>query len=281
MSISYSQNLEDIILNRVFKDTSVGRYVDIGAGHPTVDSVTRLFYDQGWRGINVEPNPTLYNDLLRERPRDININCGVADVDSSETLDFLCVPLSGLSTFDQSLWAGYLDEFPESHVTRVEVNSLASIAANNRDFCKEVEFLKIDVEGYEKEALSGADFDLLKPKVVIVESTKPRETTPSFVEWEQHLLSNDYKYVYFDGLNRFYVRKDHPHLEEGFSSPPNVFDNYERYGYVSAIQELEKQSLENQKLFDENQNLRQSFSWRLTRPLRFIAKLLKLTIKPK
>ena len=53
----YSQFYEDYILGYVFKDQKSGFYVDVGASHPTDGSVTRLLYDRGWSGINVEPGP--------------------------------------------------------------------------------------------------------------------------------------------------------------------------------------------------------------------------------
>ena len=55
--ISYAQNFEDVILWRALRDVPNGFYIDIGAGHPVADSVTMHFYEHGWRGINVEPDP--------------------------------------------------------------------------------------------------------------------------------------------------------------------------------------------------------------------------------
>ena len=55
--ISYSQNAEDIRLWRVFGGIDNGFYVDVGAADPSVGSVSRIFYDHGWSGINVEPSP--------------------------------------------------------------------------------------------------------------------------------------------------------------------------------------------------------------------------------
>ena len=53
--ISYAQNFEDVILRRALKDIEKGFYVDVGAHDPVIDSVTKAFYDLGWRGINIEP----------------------------------------------------------------------------------------------------------------------------------------------------------------------------------------------------------------------------------
>src|SRR2546422_7104389 len=73
---SYSQNAEDVRLWRVLQDLDDGFYVDVGAGHPNLDSVTQLFYERGWSGINIEPGPH-YADLAENRPRDVNLRVAV------------------------------------------------------------------------------------------------------------------------------------------------------------------------------------------------------------
>ena len=53
--ISYAQNLEDVMLYRALKHVKRGFYIDVGAFNPLSDSITKAFYDHGWRGINIEP----------------------------------------------------------------------------------------------------------------------------------------------------------------------------------------------------------------------------------
>jgi hypothetical protein len=55
------------MLKRALSDIQNGFYIDIGAGDPSIDSVTKLFYDDGWHGINVEPNPKKYGELVIQR----------------------------------------------------------------------------------------------------------------------------------------------------------------------------------------------------------------------
>ena len=50
------------MLWRAFHDARPGFYVDVGAADPDADSVTRAFYDRGWRGIDVEPLPEAVED---------------------------------------------------------------------------------------------------------------------------------------------------------------------------------------------------------------------------
>ena len=53
-----------------------------------------------------------------------------------------------------------------------------------------------------------------------------------YLSWDNILITADYKFVYFDGLNRFYVAKEHSELDVSFSCPPNVFDNFVLCGIV-------------------------------------------------
>ena len=76
--ISYAQNCEDVLLNRLFPHND-GFYIDVGAHDPTDLSVTKHFYDKAWTGINIEPAPTAFAKFPLERRRDINLNIGVSD----------------------------------------------------------------------------------------------------------------------------------------------------------------------------------------------------------
>jgi hypothetical protein len=73
----YSQNGEDIILQSLFPREHTGFYVDVGAHHPYRISNTYLLHQQGWSGINIDPNPETIAFFNRARPKDININIGV------------------------------------------------------------------------------------------------------------------------------------------------------------------------------------------------------------
>ena len=102
--ISYAQNFEDVVLNRVFHNVDHGLYIDIGAFDPVIHSVTKHFYDKGWSGVNVEPIKRFYEKFERDRPRDWNINTGIgSEIGEAEFYEW---GDSGLSTiregFDQS-----------------------------------------------------------------------------------------------------------------------------------------------------------------------------------
>src|SRR4051794_11223742 len=75
--LSYAQNAEDVVLRRVFADVDHGFYVDVGASAPVDDNVTLHFYEQGWSGVNVEPDLDDFEELVAARPRDISLHAAV------------------------------------------------------------------------------------------------------------------------------------------------------------------------------------------------------------
>lgn len=77
--------------------------------------------------------------------------------------------------------------------------------------------MKIDVEGWERKVILGGDWERYRPRVLVVENTQ-HET------WEPDILAYRYLPAYFDGLNRFYVRREDEELTRKFSPPPNFFD---------------------------------------------------------
>ncbi|HWE36767.1 MAG TPA: FkbM family methyltransferase [Isosphaeraceae bacterium] len=227
--ISYAQNGEDVLLRRVFGDTQAGFYIDVGACHPTLHSVTKHFYDRGWSGINIEPVSTVFEVLRAERPRDVNLNVGLSD--RPGTLDFFEAPSSlGRSTFSTGFRDGWNAHDGCEFVRRsVEVLTLALVCERHAD--RPIDFLKIDVEGHERAVLAGADFARWRPRVVLIEGR------PGYIEdWEGLILGADYLFATFDGINCYYVRAEDRQFMPTLAVPINVQDDYTPHSHYSAIQ---------------------------------------------
>jgi FkbM family methyltransferase len=239
--ISYAQNREDVVLARAFAGRRKGFYIDVGAEDPTAFSVTKHFYDLGWRGINVEPTRSAFAELERERPEDVNLAVGLADFVGTATLFEGPPENHGASTFDAHL----ADElaahgFTVRPVAEVPITTLAHV-------CKEwvgdreIDILKIDVEGWERAVIDGGDWDRWRPKVVVVEATIPHTGTPSHDDWEPTLLEAGYVCTLFDGLNRFYCLADLPELHGPLSVPANVFDDAVDFRVAYELRALREQ----------------------------------------
>ena len=248
--ISYAQNYEDVILNRIFPSDFKGFYVDVGACHPLYDSVTNHFYINGWTGINIEPVKSSFQELLSARERDINLNFAVGS--SNGNLDFFITESSANSTCNKSFGEKYEKDNKLVKSEKTSVYTLDYIWENHVNG-QAVDFLKIDVEGFEKEVLLGADFTNVNPKVILLESTIPNSKKENFEEWE-FLLKENYTFFYFDGLNRFYHRKDYCVDIPNVTLPPNVFDRFEIYSDYKNKQDIQQLQIENKEITKQLKN---------------------------
>lgn len=207
---------------RVFKEIDVGFYIDVGANDPEVDSVTKAFYDKGWHGINIEPVQSWFKKLEKDRPKDINLNCAVGN--EEDELVLYEIPDTGISTLEKEIADRHSHNGYQIIEHKVQVQTVTNICKNYHT--SPIHFLKVDVEGHEKSVLEGIDFSVVRPWVVVVESTLPNTQTEVYQDWEQLILEADYQFIYFDGLNRFYLAAERHELRSAFSTPPNVFDGF-------------------------------------------------------
>jgi FkbM family methyltransferase len=235
--ISYAQNFEDVMLARVFAGRDNGFYVDVGAADPVNLSVTKWFYDLGWSGLNIEPNKQLFDRLAADRPRDINLDCGVGATVSEAK--FFEPEVGELSSFDVRVRDNAQNNgIPGSTrtVAVMPLTDLLELHCQRRD----IDFLKIDVEGWESEVLKGLDLRRYRPIVILIEATVPQTKVESHMEWEPDVLSADYCFVYFDGVNRFYLANEHSNLKRHFTTPPNAFDEFETFPLIRARTDAEQ-----------------------------------------
>jgi FkbM family methyltransferase len=239
--ISYAQNFEDVMLARVFSGRTDGFYVDVGAGDPVTLSVTKWFYDLGWSGINIEPNRSLFKKLSAGRSRDVNLECGVGA--SRKNAHFMEMPIPELSSFDSRVQTSAREQKTFGTTRTVPVVPLTEILDQYAGE-RHIDFLKIDVEGWEREVLCGLDLEKYRPTVMLIESTWPETRTETQSEWDDDLLTARYTFVYFDGINRFYLANEHLHLKEHFILPPNIFDEIQPAALVRMESELRRYQTE-------------------------------------
>lgn len=214
-----------MVLARAFGDRPDGFYLDVGANHPTQASVTKLFSDRGWRGVNVEPNPALAALLAIARPRDVNLPIGLSDQPGKLTLHVV-EDESGLSTLDVGQADGYRKAGRPVTAHEVEVLTLAQVCDRYVGDTP-IDFLSIDVEGYEGAVLAGADFTRWRPRVLVIEATRPYTNVLCHHSWEPKVLAAGYSFAFFDGINRFYARSDEPALLARMGWPANPVDIYQ------------------------------------------------------
>src|SRR5262249_49176734 len=158
---------------RLFRKVPAGSYIDVGANDPIDLSVTKHFYDRGWRGVNIEPVPQAYDRLCADRPRDRNLNLGLADAEGF--LTFYELPHPPPSAPERAPLRRPAGEGVVER--RGRVSPLARVSADQ--VAGPIHFLSVDVEGYERHVLQGADWTRWRPAVVLVEATRPNTTAPT------------------------------------------------------------------------------------------------------
>lgn len=220
--VSYAQNFEDVMLWRALRGVGAGFYIDVGANDPTLYSVTKAFHLRGWRGINLEPTASFFERLVAERPEDTNLRLAAGAGPGMLTL--YDVVDTGLSTTDAEVAERHRRAGFAVATSEVEVRTLDDICAQFAP--ADIHFVKIDVEGTEKDVLAGLDLRRWRPWILVIEATVPGSQVENHDQWEDRVLGRGYRFAYGDGLNRFYVAQEREELLPAFRYPPNVFDGF-------------------------------------------------------
>ncbi len=167
---SCAQEGEDRVLARFIGARRDGYYVDVGALDPIRFSNTWLLYQQGWRGINIEPSPDGARRLRKRRPRDATLNVGVAG--SAGTMQYHAFNDPALNTFDAGLAAARDDGRTYRIVGRstVPVERLDALLDRHVPPGQSIDLLTVDVEGLDLEVLKSNDWTRFRPEYVLAES---------------------------------------------------------------------------------------------------------------
>ena len=236
--ISYAQNFEDVLLNRVFKNNTKGFYIDVGALHPSFESVTKAFYNRGWSGINIEPIKDYYNIIHQERSRDINLNIALSNY--SGNLEFFQImEQPGNSTLDKKTAYRIAQEKGlEVFQYTVTVKTLADICEEYVD--QKIDFLKIDVEGLEEQVISGGNWEKFRPTILLIETTLPSTNIRCKNNIPEFLEKKGYQHVFFDGINDYYIAQESSELSKYFAFPVNILDVYLDYKIIEQQRQINK-----------------------------------------
>jgi FkbM family methyltransferase len=235
-NVSWAGSCEDIVLWRALQSVppEEGFYIDLGANSPVGGSLTKLFYDLGWKGINVEPSPVWFPQLVAARLRDINIQAAASD--TVGRLTFYDHPDGGLGTsvkdFAQAHEKKFGMKMPSMEVDTVTLTSLCELYAP-----PQIHFLKIDVEGHEEQALRGMDFSRFRPWILCIEATAPGQLdVPTHEAWEPLVTGAGYGFTLAHKANRWYVADEHPELRPALSFGPDDYVSWDVLRHIHVLE---------------------------------------------
>lgn len=169
-NIHFSQEGEDIILDKIYIDQKDGFYVDVGAHHPSKLSNTYKYYLRGWNGINIDAMPGSMEAFLKVRPKDINLELGVSETEGE--LPFYVFEQPTLNTFDEKTAKEHerTRGVTIKKVVKVKTFPLNRILDQYLKDGQQIDFLSIDVEGFDYQVLLTNNWEKYTPKVILVES---------------------------------------------------------------------------------------------------------------
>lgn len=168
---SYSQEGEDMILRSFYerKKNYKGFFIDVGAHHPYRFSNTMYFYKRGWKGINIEPTPTVIKLFRLFRKRDITLNAGISE--THQKLKFYCFNEPALNGFSKEI-SEERDQSGSYKIIKtidIETFPLSEILDKHLPPNQKIDFLTIDVEGLDLQVLRSNNWEKYKPDFILVE----------------------------------------------------------------------------------------------------------------
>ena len=186
----YSQWGEDLFIIQYFQNKKRGIYLDIGCFHPLMYSNTCLLYKQGWQGINIDINLTAIDLFNIARPKDFNI-CTTIDQNKKEYKVFFDHHFSPLNTLSESNYRVYKKKyFKDASFKRIKSNTIDEIL--NLTNMRDINFLNIDVEGF--------DFQILKQLI-------PKKINPELISIETHDVDGS-KLLDCDKINELLIQNN-------------------------------------------------------------------------
>ena len=184
-----------MILKRIFEDQEYGFYIDIGAHHPKRFSNTYFFYKRGWNGINIDALPNSMILFNKFRSRDINIEQPISNIRESIIYYHFNEPaLNGFSkdlSDERTKDTNYFIKNKEILNTERLDTILDKYLPNEQ----KIDFLSIDVEGYDFNVLRSNSFEKYEPKVILIEILE--DNLKDIHNNEIYLFLNDKNYMIY------------------------------------------------------------------------------------
>ena len=160
---------EDLIIDKIFKNKKKGTYVDVGCYHPIDGNNTYLLFKRGWNGINIDLNKTSIDLFKKARNKDLNLNFAISN-NSKKIKFYFRKNINMLNTINKNFAK---NNFLKGYKTGlIQSKTLNSILEDSNFSKKKIDFLNLDIEGNEINALKSLNFHKYSPKLICIEIHK-------------------------------------------------------------------------------------------------------------
>ena len=191
--------IEEQILRDFFDGLKVpGIFVDIGGNRPQ-NAVSRIFLENGWTGLVVEPIPE-NAEMFRADEWPIVEEFALTSPEKAQ--DKICeFHLAGPGGEHSSLsLTGINPNSLENRKIRVQLTTLEELLTKHS--INQINLLSIDTEGTEVDVLKGLDFDKHEMDLILCEDWhRDRDI-------HNYLKSKGFKIILRTGFNSWYVKSN-------------------------------------------------------------------------
>jgi FkbM family methyltransferase len=177
----YSHPEVDVL--REYLDFDGGYFIEAGANDGFRQSNTYFLERfRGWRGVLVEPIPELYHRCVRERPRSNCFNCALVEPQAANATVVMRFGdlLSHLARPDEPSTDAAPANWGWSRAYDVTVRTKTLSQVLDEAPAPRWDFLSLDLEGHEEQALAGLDLDRHRPSYILVEAEPVQDRLPHF-----------------------------------------------------------------------------------------------------
>lgn len=166
--LTFSQHGEDLMIVNLFKLMGIDHpsYLDLGAHHPVNISNTHLLYTRGSSGVNVEANPNLFAEFMKQRDRDWNLNMGIG-VEVGQMPFYMYDETSGLNSFKKE----EVEKVAGIGNCKEIILDVVTVGWLIGEICEGVwpDFLNTDLEGLDYAVIESGTFLSSWPKIICTE----------------------------------------------------------------------------------------------------------------
>jgi len=199
--VSYGQFGEDLFLTSLLGyEKTDGFYVDVGCFRPIFYSNTYIFYERGWRGLAIDPNPKLKEEWDRYRPGDVFINVAIAK-ERKKMAYLLNEKYPAMNTVVDEDQIARFDP-AQYQVSSCESVPLADILDQHLK-APRIDLMNIDCEGRDLEVLATHNFQKYRPTVIAIEDRDISLQTKAC----EFLHALDYQCKAYIGLTKIFQAK--------------------------------------------------------------------------
>ena len=202
---SFSSNSVDLIIGELFKNQEKGIYIDVGCNHPFIGNNTYKLFKKGWNGINIDLDYTFIDSFKFHRPKDDNIQIGVSDKSGEQEMYFHH-ERSAINTLENSRGENAILK------KNIKTSTLNDIIEKSNFKNKEIDYVSIDVEGFELNVLKGFDLKKYKPKALSIEFIDPQMKKEEFYNQNINNIINSEVYKYMSDNDYHFVNLLHSDL---------------------------------------------------------------------